>query len=611
MLPPGPLLRAAEAERARDLLRSGELDPGAELARAVLAGTGADETATRGRALVTVGMREAYDCTPESLAAAGRTFRDAAACYQQAGDRRLLSDTLARLGYTTQHIAGYPHDAADSMLEALALLPVGDRVRALWLTMYADVLEVLGRSEESDAAVREALDIGARRRDPMTSGMAWWTRSWTAALRGDVPALKAALAEVERQRGDWLSGGQEAEFLGSSAELLTLVGDLVGYDHYVERAQRIAEEIDYPEVVTTPRAFHAAEHGDPADGLRLLDELETMPGVAPGNAARRLLLRSVALLRSGREEDARATLGEALRAASAMGVPDLLHRHHPRQVALLAGLLAEAGPREVGSRLQLLGGFALVTAEGERTPQPGHPATLVKVLALGATLTTDAALDLLWPDADPSTGRARLRNTLNRLKERSGALVVRRGDTLRIDDQVTVDAEGFERAAAAALAAPPDKRVGRARHALALYTGELLPGDVYADWAAVPRARLQRLHVSLLDLVAEDAFARGELDEAARLLDLGIAAEPLDDARPLRLCRLLAQQGRAGTAREVAGRALAALEELGVEPDPEAPRVRRPLSGPTGGPGTGRTLVGRRPGSLVGWTPPNARSACC
>lgn len=60
-------------------------------------------------------MREAYDCTPESLARAARVFRDAADLYQRVGDRRLLSDTLARLGYTTLHIAGHPREGAEAM----------------------------------------------------------------------------------------------------------------------------------------------------------------------------------------------------------------------------------------------------------------------------------------------------------------------------------------------------------------------------------------------------------------------------------------------------------------------------------------------------------------
>jgi DNA-binding SARP family transcriptional activator len=159
-----------------------------------------------------------------------------------------------------------------------------------------------------------------------------------------------------------------------------------------------------------------------------------------------------------------------------------------------------------------------------------------------------------------------LRNLLNRLKDRAGPIVIRDSETLHLDETVTVDAVAFDEAAAIALAAPPDERVGRARHALALYTGDLLPGDLYEDWATLARARLQRRFVSLADLVATDSIARGDLDEAARLLDLGIAAEPLDESRALQLCQLLTEQGRLSMARVVAKRCMDVMATLDIEP---------------------------------------------
>ena len=143
----------------------------------------------------------------------------------------------------------------------------------------------------------------------------------------------------------------------------------------------------------------------------------------------------------------------------------------------LEPLLVEGGVSAAdltATRLQILGGFRLVVGGEDRTPQPGHPTTLVKVLALRSTVTVDGAIDLLWPDADLAVGRTRLRNTLHRLKDRSGSIVVRDGETLRLAAGVAVDAGA---------------------HALALYTGDLLPGDLYEDWAAVPRERLQRRFV--------------------------------------------------------------------------------------------------------------------
>jgi DNA-binding SARP family transcriptional activator len=568
----GALARSVAVELARDTLRAADVDGGAAQAEEVLQHATKDEPVTRGRALVTIGMRAAFDCTAESLTRAARTFAEAAEEYRRAGETRWQAETLARLGYTALYMAGHPAEGQAAMAEALALLPVGDRVRAFWLTNYADVLDFLGRDVEADAAVREALDIGVRRHDDTTIGMAWWTRSWLAAHRGNVAGLRAALAEVERHRGAWLQDGQEVEYLGSSAEHLALVGDLVGYHDYIARAEEVATRIDFPEPVETARAWYESLHGDPQAGLDIIGRLEVARAIVPSGRARRLLFAAVALLRLDRPTEARATAIDALEAAEAMGVPDLHHRMHRALLDQLGPVLSDdsvIATELPATNLQLLGGFGLTVGGTDRTPQPGHPATLVKLLALRSTMTVESAIDELWPDADVATGRARLRNLLNRLKERAGPIVVRDGETLRLDETATVDATAFDTAAAAALSAPDEERVGRARHALALYTGELLPGDLYEDWATLARARLQRRFVSLADLVAADSMARGDLDEAARLLDLGIAAEPLDESRALQLCELLTEQGRLSMARGVARRCIDVMATLDITASPD------------------------------------------
>ena len=62
-------------------------------------------------------------------------------------------------------MAGYPHEGEAEMRAALSLLPTGDFTRGFWLANYSDILDYLGRVPESEAAAREALDIGIRRRD--------------------------------------------------------------------------------------------------------------------------------------------------------------------------------------------------------------------------------------------------------------------------------------------------------------------------------------------------------------------------------------------------------------------------------------------------------------
>jgi len=555
--------RAIAAEQARYRLRAGDIDGGAAAAAQVLTELEADEVVTRARALSVQGMAATYACTPEGFTAGARLYREAARLFARAGEVRWRADTLARLGHSNLFLAGRPVEGAEAMGEALALLPVGDLTRAVWLTLQADVLGFIGREADADAALREAIEIGTRREDAAAVGTAWWSRSWVAAYRGDVQATRAALAEVERGMGAWLGGGQLVEYLTTSAEHLLLVGDVDGFRAYLARAKELLGAIQRDESMTMLQAAYDCAFGDPAAGLAGYAGLAGNVAVVRIFRPRRLLFEAVGALRMG-DVALSAELASAAHADAAdLGVPDLHERQHPLLLELLAPVL-DTVARGRAPRLQLMGGFSLTSGSEVLTPPPGHASTLVKLLALGGPLPTEAAIDLFWPDADLSTGRSRLRNALNRMKERSGTVIVREGEMLRLAPEIEVDVRAFEAAAADALGAEPDERVGRARHALALYTGELLPGDRYDDWSTGPRARVQRRVLALADLVATDAEARGDLDEAARLFDLGMALEPLDEVRAVRLAALLTRQGHRAAATAVARRCADLLEELGV-----------------------------------------------
>jgi DNA-binding SARP family transcriptional activator len=199
-------------------------------------------------------------------------------------------------------------------------------------------------------------------------------------------------------------------------------------------------------------------------------------------------------------------------------------------------------------------------------------------VALLGSVTVDEAIDILWPDADLSTGRSRLRNLLNRLRASSGDVVQRHDGTIALASGVSVDAPRFEEEAAAALAARPEERVGLARRALARATGELLPGDRYAEWTIVPRERIRRRHLALIDLVADDAITRADLDEAERLLDAAISTDPIEEERYVRLARALLAQGRVRRARRVAEQAVSVAANLGVEPSEELEALLTDLS---------------------------------
>ena len=144
--------------------------------------------------------------------------------------------------------------------------------------------------------------------------------------------------------------------------------------------------------------------------------------------------------------------------------------------------------------IALLGGF-LVAIDGVPVPEdrwrhrPG--ATLVKLLALAprARLHRDRVLDALWPDVDPTVALPRLHKAAHFARQALGcrdALVLKEEVvSLFPGATVEVDVAAFDAAADAAL-----RNGAPAEAAIALYRGELLPGDLNAPWSEEPRNRL-------------------------------------------------------------------------------------------------------------------------
>ena len=193
------------------------------------------------------------------------------------------------------------------------------------------------------------------------------------------------------------------------------------------------------------------------------------------------------------------------------------------------------------------------------------------VAVSGGRVPADVAIEALWPDTDREAGRNRLRTVLNRQRSEAGEVIIRDGDSLRLAPEVRVDLALFEAESRRALAfglAESALAVAVARGAIARYRGDVLPDDPYEDWAQDPRNQARRIMLQLLDLCADAAAARGDLDETRRVIELTIDLAPYDDARYLKAATALLEQGRRGAALTVVRRARAALAELGLKPPP-------------------------------------------
>jgi DNA-binding SARP family transcriptional activator/ATP/maltotriose-dependent transcriptional regulator MalT len=580
--------REIEAEAIATRAMVEPSDEVAAEAQAILERSDGSETRARARALTAIGRVAAWSGDPAAMLRAERALAEAAALCKLAGEVEWQARTLVSLGYRVSFARGELEPAVSHMAEALALLPEPGRERATAATFQGDVLAYVGRFEDATAAIGEAMSIGRNLGDNRLRAYAAWTGMTLASLRGDAASTVQRIRTVELHPGEWFDHPTGIEFLAEAALALARTGAADAATEYAARATERADAAGHPEIAWLAEGAVAARWGDAERAERDLARFATSPQQAPRDEWRTLLFRAQAAARRG-DPDAGALAAQAYEAAGELGRPDLPELHEPDIASFVVELAREAGshaatPSEGAEArahlITVLGGFRVTAGSRDLDPPAGRPSTLIKLLALGeATLTVDEAVELLWPGTDGPTGRRRMRNLLNRLRSSCGELVNRDGEALVLAPGTEVDARLFERDAEAVMAADPAARPGLARGALARYPGELLPQDRYESWATAPRERLRRRSLELLDLLVEDASERGEIDEAIRLLDRAIAAEPLDEDRHLQAAELLLFQGRRGSARSLVERAAAIRTDLGLEPTPRLERLRAATTG--------------------------------
>jgi DNA-binding SARP family transcriptional activator len=567
----GRLAHQFEAERIRDLLRIPDLDQAETAAQALLERLAPDDVRTRARTLLSLGIAHAFRSTPASLALADRCLHETRALSATLGERQWESEALNRLAILVNHNGGREVLAAEQMAASLALLPTGSHEWAIGLTYYSDILDHLGRSTEAEAAAREAWEVGRRRGDAMVAAYGAWAAAIVRCHAGDLQGTRRWLDEVEHYPGAWMETASGMEYLAFACDMLGSLGDVDGARAYRARLVARGEDAVLAGLVDVIDSRLESMYGDPARAIESIDRLAGARYATTGTSWVRELFRALALHRLGHSTDGTQQIAATLAALDLGDAVDLPQRHEPLLVQMLAAVWPGGPAASVAARFDvaLLGRFAVLRGAEIVTPAPGHPATLTKLVALRGSITSEQAIEALWPEVDAVTGRSRLRNLLHRLRAQSGALVHRHEEVLELAADVVTDAARFELAATEALAAPAHERAGLARLAIGAYTGDLLPGDLYEDWAAGPRERLRRRYLSLLDIVAADCLARDDLDEALRLLDLAIATEPLEEGRYVGAARALAARGRRTAARDYVARATAALVELGLTPGRE------------------------------------------
>jgi DNA-binding SARP family transcriptional activator len=254
-------------------------------------------------------------------------------------------------------------------------------------------------------------------------------------------------------------------------------------------------------------------------------------------------------------------------------------------------LLAEARARELGAlRIGLLGGFSV--SVGHRKVDEGawrlrKAANLVKLLALapGHRLHRERVMDLLWPELGLRAASNNLRQALHVARKTlhpdpkiASRYLSVSGEQLLMCPQgsLWVDVDAFEEAAETARRS---KDPAAYRVAIELYSGELLPGDRYEEWAESRRQELRQRFLSLLVELAglyEERGSEEELAVAVQAFQRVLVEEPTNEEAHVGLMRLYALSERQGEALRQYVRLSEALSGgLGGEPSAAARPQRR------------------------------------
>ena len=192
-------------------------------------------------------------------------------------------------------------------------------------------------------------------------------------------------------------------------------------------------------------------------------------------------------------------------------------------------------------RIAVLGRLSLKQSGRSLSPPVGRPARLLLGwLALHPGAHSRAAVAaVLWPDVLDESARGSLRVALVDLRRALGeaadrVLMATREQIGLIDSpELEVDARRFAELL----------ETGMTGEALELWRGELLDGLDAGDWLAELRDEYRDRRSLALAALADQAAARGEMDEAVRLARERVSSDPFSEQATRELMRRLTAAG--------------------------------------------------------------------
>jgi DNA-binding SARP family transcriptional activator len=168
--------------------------------------------------------------------------------------------------------------------------------------------------------------------------------------------------------------------------------------------------------------------------------------------------------------------------------------------------------------------------------------TLFKILLTnrGHALNKEHLMDWLWPEMDPDAASRNLRVAISQVRQalephlRRGSqsrflLTTESGYAWNNQADYWLDAAEFEslcsKFSVDAKTEDSERRISDAERAKALYRGDYLEEDRYADWATAERERLREIYFALLTEMAETHARQGRYQQAISLCREVLAAD--------------------------------------------------------------------------------------
>ncbi|MCI0698149.1 AAA family ATPase [candidate division KSB1 bacterium] len=209
-----------------------------------------------------------------------------------------------------------------------------------------------------------------------------------------------------------------------------------------------------------------------------------------------------------------------------------------------------------GICFSLLGRFCLYLGERE-IPEAAFKSrkalSLLKLLAIKPKhqLHRDQAIDALWPELDPAAAAAQMYKSIHYIRKAFEAttvdlvpdeLLVYKDETLKLTApaEVHTDLDAFQHLAQEARR---NKTLSSYQHAVASYTGDLLPADLYESWTEERRESARVQFLELLIALGQKHIDAGDFADAAEAFRRVLGIDPLDETAHQGLMRAFALQG--------------------------------------------------------------------